>query len=518
MRPACAGVLLLLACGEVQSTRPPHDLYANPWSFVASGVRPTTGSAQPPRFSATDTVESAVSPSGSFRVHFTRAGTNAVPAADTDGNGTPDFVDAVAKSYDAVLTFYAAQGFRAPPDDSTVGSGNGGDGKFDVYLVDFGLSADGAYRLEDCFSAAQGCAGYMVQENDFVGYGYRNAQEGIDTVSSHEFFHAVQATYDPRQGSIAAEGSAVWATEQYKPALDDLESFSAGYLSRPDKTLTVDPIGPVQTYSYGASVFFQFLSERYTPATVRTLWEDVVPGARGVANPRWLTALDALLMREKQASFAQAFHDFTRWNLSTGVRAGGAATTYANAARYAPLAVQAQGLPAALQLRLQPATAQAISVTPGGRPRLAVRFVPALAAPVEGVEVTVASLSGSRITSLASSAGPLTFATAGSDSFLLALSDGRVTGAGQPGTWCVGSEAEVAECAGDAPPDAGSGDGGEPPDAGPLILEAVPPFLGPPTRGCSTGTGLAPFAALVWLLRRRFAWGAVIERGVRAVR
>jgi hypothetical protein len=494
-------VLLLLACGDGQPSRPPHDLHANTWSFVASGVRPTSNGAQPPKFSASDTVESVASPSGSFRVHFTRAGANAVPAADLDGNGTPDFVDAVARTYDAVLAFYAAQGFRAPPDDSAVVGGNGGDGKFDVYLVDFGLSADGSYRLEDCFTAAQGCAGYMVQENDFVGYGYRNAQEGIDTVSSHEFFHAVQAAYNPRQGSVAAEGSAVWATEQYKPALDDLENFSAGYLSRPDKTLTVDPIGPVQTYSYGASVFFQFLSERYAPAVLRTLWEDVVPGARGVASPVWLTALDAQLVRERQSSFGQAFHEFTRWNLLTGPRAGGAGTTYANAARYAPLAVQAQGLPAALQLRLQPATAQAISVTAGGRPKLAVRFVPALAAPVEGVEVTVASLSGGRITSLASSAGPLALSTAGSDGFLLTLSDGRLAGAGQPGTWCVGSEAEVAACAGEAPPDAGPAQ----PDAGPLTLEAVPPFLGPPTRGCSAGAGLAPLAALAWLLRRRRA-------------
>lgn len=502
---ACAGVLLLLACGEGARARPPHDLYESPWSFVASGVRPTSSSGQPPRFSATDSVESLVSPSGAFRVHFTRAGPNAVPAADANGNATPDFVEAVALAYDGARTFYAAQGFRTPPDDGAVPDGNGGDGRFDVYLVDFGLSADGAYRLEDCFGPALGCAGYMVQENDFVGYGYRNAQEGIDTVSSHEFFHAVQAAYDPRQGSVVAEGTAVWATEQFKPGLEDLENFSSGYLSRPDKTLTVDPIGPVQSYSYGASVFFQFLSERYAPAVVRTLWDDVVPGARGVPNPRWLTALDAQLVRERQSSFPKAFHEFTRWNLSTGVRAGGAGPTYANAARFAPLAVQAQGLPAALQLRLQPATAQAISVTAGGRPRLAVRFVPALSAPLESVEVTVASLSSGRITSLASSAGPLALSTAGSDGFLLALSDGRVAGAGQPGTWCVGSEAEVAACAGEAPPDAGVPDAGAMPDAGPRLLEVVPSQLGPQTQGCSAAAGLAPLAAAAWLLRRRRA-------------
>src|SRR4051812_45921974 len=84
-----------------------------------------------------DVVETFDSDGGRFRVHYTRAGTHAVPAADADGDGVPDHVALVAATYEDVLDVYTSMGFRAPLDD--------GDGIFDVYLVDTGFSADGSF-------------------------------------------------------------------------------------------------------------------------------------------------------------------------------------------------------------------------------------------------------------------------------------------------------------------------------------------------------------------------------------
>jgi hypothetical protein len=117
-------------------------------------------------------VRSVVSPGGSFRVHFSEVGPNAVATADADGDGTPDAVEVVATTYDEAGAFYAGElRMRTPVSDEIVGDGDGGDALFDVYLVDFAGRADGAYRNEAC-NAAGACAGYMIQENDFTGYAY----------------------------------------------------------------------------------------------------------------------------------------------------------------------------------------------------------------------------------------------------------------------------------------------------------------------------------------------------------
>ena len=82
----------------------------------------------------------------------------------------------VAVLYDDVLALYRDElGFRPPLADATVAD-NGGDGRFDVYLVDFGGGIATAPSGSDAGGldrAAPGqCVGYMVQENDFAGYGY----------------------------------------------------------------------------------------------------------------------------------------------------------------------------------------------------------------------------------------------------------------------------------------------------------------------------------------------------------
>src|SRR5690606_23918477 len=101
------------------------------------------------RFDPADVVESHPSPGGSFRVHYTRSGAHAVPPLDEAGElGVPDHVELVAAIYDEVLEAYVGRlGFRAPLSDESLAD-NGGDGRFDVYLLDFGSSADGAFRTD----------------------------------------------------------------------------------------------------------------------------------------------------------------------------------------------------------------------------------------------------------------------------------------------------------------------------------------------------------------------------------
>ncbi|HEY1097848.1 MAG TPA: MXAN_6640 family putative metalloprotease, partial [Myxococcota bacterium] len=280
---------------------------------VAGRARPDDPGSDLFTFDVGDDIETF--DSANFRVHFTRAGTHAVPLADVDDNGVPDHVEALLAIYETAHDHYLAMGFRVPVSDDGLPD-NGGDGRFDVYLVDFARNADGAYRSERCAGAI--CAGYMVQENDFAGYGYPSVVVANRTVASHELFHAVQAAYDADQGGVVAEGTAVWASERFDASLRDLEGFAYGYLDNASTPLDSGRGGPVDSFTYGAGIFFEYLSERFDDDVVLHLWEGVADDVDGGAD--WFEVIDDVLV-ERGSSFVAAFAEFSTWTLFTGDRA-----------------------------------------------------------------------------------------------------------------------------------------------------------------------------------------------------
>ncbi len=234
----------------------------------SAAARPDTPGSDLFTFDAGDVIETF--DTARFRIHFTRAGVHRVPSADVDVDNVPDHVEQIGAIYEEVLDFYTLTlGYRAPLDD--------GDGIFDVYLVDFGLSADGAFRQETCNGDV--CAGYMVQENDFAGYPYPSANYANRLLASHEFFHAVQAAYSISQGPVFSEGTAVWASEQFDPDLDDLEAFSTAYLEETDRPLYADGTGPVDSFTYGTAIFWEYVAQTLGDDVVRALWESTEGGA-----------------------------------------------------------------------------------------------------------------------------------------------------------------------------------------------------------------------------------------------
>lgn len=315
------------------------------WEQAEAPLRPDSpGNREAFRFDPGDVVEAFDSPGGSFRIWFTRSGPHAVPGADAEG--TPASVLTVAQRYDEVAAFYEGElGFRPPLADDIVANANGGDARFDVYLVDFGGVGDGHYTREACLADAPSrCAGYMAQENDFRGYNYPSLDYAVRILASHEYFHAVQAAYDADQGSVLAEGTAVWATEQYDPSLSDFEAFVDGYLENPDRPLDEPLPGPVDAFSYGAGLVFQFLSERHGREIIPALWALCEDGAAGAADPYWVDVLDGLLQASYDSRLADEIEALGRWNLFTGPYAD-PEQSYAQGANYPAVKTEIRGLP-----------------------------------------------------------------------------------------------------------------------------------------------------------------------------
>jgi hypothetical protein len=403
---------------------------------TAVWARPNTpGSSDLFHYAAGDSVESFASAGGNFRIWFARSGANAVPADDANANGTPDDVEEVAALYEEVLAFYKGRGFRAPPSDGAIAD-NGGDARFDVYLLDFAGKSDGSFQHDSCDSNNV-CTGYSVHENDFAGYGYPSRTYGNRVLASHEFFHAVQAAYDVTEDSIVSEGTAVWATEQFDSTLNDFEGFVDGYLSRTDHSLNVPMTGPVASFSYGSCIFFEFLSEKYGDAIIRQLWE----GAAGTRD--WFTALPGILQMN-QSEFADAFFTFARWNLFTGKRAN-PAYGYARGAGYTLVKFEADVAPLSVaSLRVFSSAMAYLAIPPAGRTQMDV----ALATTDPNLRLAIAVRRGNVISEpvLAGSTLRASAVTDGADELLVVVANTAQTGESSKPGLCAGDSAEVDGC------------------------------------------------------------------------
>lgn len=412
----------------------------------------TAGTTLQFRFDPGDLIETFGSASGGFLVHFARDGRHAVPGADVDGSGVPDFVEEVAAIYDDVLLYYRDDlGFRAPRSDERI-AGNGGDGRFDVYLVDFNGVGDGVFRVDGCGPEnPDTCVGFMTQENDYRGYGYPSTRLANRILGSHEFFHAVQAAYDANQGSIAAEGTAVWATESFDPTLRDFEGFIDGYLQNCDRPLDAPLPGPVDPFSYGSALFFQFLEERVGPGSIRALWEGVENGAHGEADPGWYEQLGPLLAARSQTTFAEAFVDFATWNLFTGTAAD-PERGYAAGQGYPAVVMEDAPAPFSTRLRAFSASSQYYRASPAGRAAMTAALAAPADAPdqTEGLTLLLAARRGATYGDVVRlddvTAGTRTVDTSGADRLVVVVVNGTQEGDSRKPTLCIGTQEEVAAC------------------------------------------------------------------------
>lgn len=457
-----------------------------------------------------DKVESFASPGGNFRIHFTRTGANAVKPLDTDGNDVPDHVQDLADLYELVLTFYGQLGFLPPKDDGAVAGNNGGDARFDVYLLDFALKADGNFVRDQCTGDV--CNGYMVLENDFAGYGYPSVSYANRVLASHEFFHAVQAAYDANQGSIVAEGTAVWATEKFDSALSDLENFLPGYLDHPDRPLDKPMLGPVDSFSYGAALFFQFLDEHIGKNVILDLWLDCADGAQGIADPQWFPALDALLARKYATTFASEFLTFATWNLFTANRAD-PKRSYAHGKSYPLVETTTDEAPYVDDvLRVYYASSQYVSVPPDGRDQMTAVVVST--SDLSTLRLALVTRHGKVLSDPVSIAlpitGPLTtIDTSDADELIAMVVNTAKGGESVRGTLCVGAPDEVAACLPAVPvtptvaegePDAGGGAEVSTADGGSVQADAVGAPAAHVESGCTAGRSMPPGAGMAVLL------------------
>jgi hypothetical protein len=224
----------------------------------------------------------------SVRVHWSATDT----AATRNPQAWLDWVDHVGGVVTHVLATYKAAGYRAPLSDGALGGGNG---RLDIYLVDFAndphYSDPGLYGFCDAavLPPAAGpydTSAYCAFNHDFANFPALSPLKNLKVTAAHELFHATQFAYDYNEDAWFMEATATWAEDEvYDKINDNRQYLASSPISQPGQPL--DQFGS-SLRQYGEWIFFRYLSERFPqsqgtlPVIVRKMWQraDSSRGAR----------------------------------------------------------------------------------------------------------------------------------------------------------------------------------------------------------------------------------------------
>lgn len=243
---------------------------------------------------------SIITPSGFFKVHYHTSGSNAVPILDKDGNGIPDFVDAVIEAAEKSLAVFRSLGYRDPHLDTGI------DGpEFDIYLMD--VTPRNIYG-ETFFPPDV----YMIIDNDFSGSIYTTkGADGARVTVAHELHHAVQFSYTTTlRDPFFWEATSTYFESVVYPDIKDYLQYLPDFFAHPEYSFNKRD----GWHEYGLAIWNHYTEKKFDGSVLRRAWEIIGAGQ---------SALDALdnSLKEKGADFNSALGEFYAWNCFTGTRA-----------------------------------------------------------------------------------------------------------------------------------------------------------------------------------------------------
>lgn len=286
--------------------------------------------------------ETYTSPSGHFLIHYETSGPNAIPTYDRDGNGTPDYLEFVAKSFDRAWEVEIdSLGFQRPPDSQ----GNlldtypifcgvppilGGDRTYGVTF--FNLSEDipafpgfnfpSEIWINIDFSfVPQSLYEHITAERDSADRPIVHDSLAIAVTAAHEFNHASQLGYrlwfrnnNPNDLPIDLwyiESSATYMEEVVAQEVNDYFQYLSDIFNSTDMHLTYD--NPNDLRIYGEAVLHIMLGELYGKTITREVWEEIV-------NQPAIGSLD-IILQQKGSDLNSEMRRWAAWMFFTGENA-----------------------------------------------------------------------------------------------------------------------------------------------------------------------------------------------------
>lgn len=268
------------------------------------------------------------SPQGYFRLFFDLTGLHAVPTADNDSSGIPDFIERAANLADSVWSYELDQLAHLKP---PVDNGQGGSDQYDIYFQKipyYGYTTPESPGPEPWNDYAS----HIVIHSTFSpGFPPNEDPEGdvmgaLKVTIAHEFYHAVQFAYDVSEASFFMEMSSTWMEEMAFPQVNDNYNYLPEFFNYPEVGLQAGDF-----HRYASFVWPKYLEERFGAIIMRDLWAKCRTTSAIVA---WGAVIDSA-----GSSFEREFTRFVLWNYYTNTRSTG--THYESAPDYPPVDVMA---------------------------------------------------------------------------------------------------------------------------------------------------------------------------------
>jgi len=191
---------------------------------------------------------------------------------------------------------------RAPlPDNGDLSDPDNPNDKLDVFLRNLQPQRIYGYCAADGPSNASQVPAFCVLDDDYVGYG-TPPTKARQVTAAHEFFHAIQFSWDIGEDLWFMEGTAVWMEDYvYDSVNDNYQYLATSPIRNPRTSLDY----AANTFPYGSFIFFTYASERRGAAVIRDFWE------AAVGQP---TSLQAIYGVVGAAAWSRFFATFGSWN------------------------------------------------------------------------------------------------------------------------------------------------------------------------------------------------------------
>jgi len=236
-------------------------------------------------------------------VHYVTSGPAAPPLADANGNGVPDYVEAVGAAADRALLYYARAGFKLPRPDNA-----GPDTKPDVYVD---ALPEGLYGYTLTQPHAEG--GSFVLVSSKLDLSTTKPRGSVDITVAHELFHVIQFSYivSDKVPLWSSEGSATAMSMLVFPQVQDLAlaDYLGFWLKQPWRPLFDERAGCAHCYG-GAWwwLYLEHLSPKILPRYYSILGAD---DRRGVSTRIGIAQLDRALETSHTGSLFDVFGRFS---------------------------------------------------------------------------------------------------------------------------------------------------------------------------------------------------------------
>ena len=185
-------------------------------------------------------------------------------------------------------------GFRPPRTDGN----NGGDGKLDVYLKDLGTGLYG-YCAAEFRKKARTASGFCVLDNDYAAAQFpsQTPETNLAVTAAHEFFHAVQYSYDYNEDPWMLESTATWMEEQVADDVNDNRQYLQ-YSQLQAAYVSLDAFSSTYGFQYGNWIFWEYLTSRFSTGFVKKAWESA-GSLRGDGGRYSIEAIRSVLRKKK---------------------------------------------------------------------------------------------------------------------------------------------------------------------------------------------------------------------------